>query len=145
MSLARIVASNPSTARHSARALREAGYEVEIVPPGTPANPDVELEFDADTDKVISQAENLVPGEREFVLKPLWRKLTARFHADRDVARARERHISPVLESSARAAAPAAPERREEEVEAREAQLIAADQRRREKEEARRAETLRIQ
>lgn len=153
MSLARIVASSPSAARHTARTLREAGYEVEIVPPGTPSNPEVDLEFDADADTLISQStENHVPGEREFVLKPLWRKLTAKRLADRDVARARQQHsfgradmhaAKSMTESSARTAAPAAPERHEEQAE-REAALAAAEQQRLARQEARRAEEARI-
>jgi chemotaxis protein histidine kinase CheA len=88
MPFARIFASNPSSARETAQALRQAGYEVEIVRPGTPASRLADLEFDADTDSVVSENQSFVPGEREFVLKPLWRKLTARYHAAKDVARA---------------------------------------------------------
>jgi hypothetical protein len=88
MPFARILASNPSSARDTAQALRQAGYEVEIVRPGTPATRLADLEFDADTDSVVSENQSFVPGEREFVLKPLWRKLTAKYHAKKDVARA---------------------------------------------------------
>src|SRR5205809_867687 len=122
MPVARIIASNPSAARDTAQALRQSGYEVEIVPPGTPLHHAVDLEFDADTDTVVSQStESYVPGEREFVLKPLWRKLTAKYLASRDVARAHQASVvhnagvpmrSSVPGPSARAVAPAAPERR---------------------------------
>src|SRR4051794_12099772 len=115
MPLARIVASNPGAARETALALRQAGYKVEIVPPGTPPDSNVELEFDADSDKVISQKEQEdVPGRREFVLKPLWRELTARYHANRDVARAQQSlaHVPAPVET--RAVSPSAPQRHEE-------------------------------
>ena len=117
MPLARIVASNPAAARYTARTLREAGYDVEIVPPGSPANPSVELEFDVDADKMISQStSDHVPGEREFVLKPLWRKFNAKRKADEDVARAQQarRNWSPAQREryeAARVVAPASPQR----------------------------------
>jgi hypothetical protein len=146
MPLARIVASNPGAARETALALRQAGYKVEIVPPGTPPNANIDLEFDADSDKVISQkTEESVAGEREFVLKPLWRKLSARYQASRDVARAQQltgSFSAATVES--RAAAPAAPERHEERA-AEEAAFAVAELKQIEKEEARRAEQLRLQ
>lgn len=89
MPFARIIASNPSAARYTARTLHEAGYEVEIVPPGTAANPAAEVVFDVDADKMLSiDTEIFAPGEREFVLKPLWRRLTANRKAEQDIFRA---------------------------------------------------------
>jgi hypothetical protein len=142
MPLARIVASNPAAARYTARTLHEAGYDVEIVPPGADPNPSAELVFDVDADKMISMStESHVPGEREFVLKPLWRKFKAKRKADEDVARAQHarKSWSPAQRDryeAARVAAPAAPERRAEAdgdragQRAREAALAAAEQRR---------------
>lgn len=140
MPLARIVASNPASARYTARTLHEAGYEVEIVPPGSPANSTAELVFDVDADKMISQStDRYVPGEREFVLKPLWRKFNAKRKADEDVARAQRarRNWTPVQREryeSARVAAPAAPERHEERAPRASVQ-----------QEARRVEAIRVQ
>lgn len=96
MPFARIFASNPSSARDTVQALRQAGYDVEIVPPGTHGDRSADLEFDADNDAVISEStQEFVPGEREFFLKPLWRHWTASYKASKDIERARRQMAAP--------------------------------------------------
>jgi hypothetical protein len=111
MSVARIIASNPSAARYTARTLHEAGYEVEIVPPGAAANPAAEIVFDLDADKMLSiNTDQYVPGQREFVGKPVWRKFTAKRKTEETIARAmraypRQGGSSPKQEAAATKAA----------------------------------------
>ncbi len=152
MPFARIIASNPSAARYTARTLHEAGYEVEIVPPGTAGNPAAEVVFDLDADKMLSiNAEDYVPGEREFVLKPLWRKFTAKRKAEEDIARAVRSFPTRSASSAGQkvsakeppiAQAPITPKPERETIAAREAAEAAqlAERRRIAAEERRRAE-----
>jgi hypothetical protein len=103
MPLARIITSTPSAAEQLAQALSDSGYIVDIVSPyKVPAGAvDLEINLDlqhetsaaiasarsTDFEQVIADPEHPYPDdpelpadyvvEREFVLAPMWRKLTA--------------------------------------------------------------------
>lgn len=91
MPLARIITSTPALANDVAQALRTSGYIVEIVPPTDVPATAADLEIDLDLQNGIAWRpddipapiavepayEEDVPIEREFVLAPLWRKVTS--------------------------------------------------------------------
>jgi hypothetical protein len=91
MPFARIITSTPALAKDVARALRASGYKVEIVSPENVSSTPVDLEIDLDLQNGVAwhpdQAHASVeteydydpdaPVEREFILAPAWRKLTA--------------------------------------------------------------------
>jgi len=95
MPLARIITSTPALAKDVSRALKHSGYTVEIVSPSDVPGTLADLEIDLDLQNGIAWRpddfpapaavepdyyEEYAPVEREFVLAPLWRKLTSHMH-----------------------------------------------------------------
>src|SRR5881409_1813151 len=91
MPLARIITSTPALAKDVSRALKSSGYTVEIVSPSDVPATAADLEIDLDLQNGIAWRPDDLPAptaieqdyeedaliEREFVLAPLWRKLTS--------------------------------------------------------------------
>src|SRR6266404_362054 len=89
MPFARIITSTPALAKDVAQALRNSGYNVEIVSPANLSTTPVDLEIDLDLQNGIAWQPDQVPVlheteydyyadapiEREFILAPAWRKL----------------------------------------------------------------------
>jgi hypothetical protein len=89
MAVARIITSTPALAKDVAQALRNSGYNVEIVSPANVSSAPVDLEIDLDLQNGIAWQPDQVPTshesehdyyadapiEREFILAPAWRNL----------------------------------------------------------------------